>query len=296
MQTCVKTVFPILALALSAGLACASGSSLEGVPTEVTLNATIRDFRGADEQGGHPDFETFAGSNPRIDLVAPTLSSDNKPRLSSRTGRYIIKNALSADGLIIHPDLVDTSSGDVQGQTEDRTDPQITSSDGFDQWYRDIPGTNMSKTIPLTLVRDENSPMFVFDSARHEPYKTIGGFFPIDKELFGNYACTAHNYHFTTELQADFVCETGKGHVFTFTGDDDVWVFINDRLVMDLGGLHPKREQSLELDKLDWLVNGEVYTLRIFHAERHTTQSNFRIATTILFRAVQPPATTGLWD
>jgi fibro-slime domain-containing protein len=44
--------------------------------------------------------------------------------------------------------------------------------------------------------------------------------------------------------------------------------------------LHPALEGSIEMDSLD-LVVGETYAMDIFHAERHTNASNFRIETTI---------------
>ena len=297
-----------LALLAIAGLAAAvtgpttvhaeadAAAAFADLPLELNLPATIRDFRGMDEKGGHADFEHYSGSNPRIDLLAPTLSADGKPRVSSLTGRYIVKDAKNAAGQIIHPDMVDKSAGDTPGVTEKRTDPQITTSEGFEQWYRDVPGVNISKTISIKLHREPTSNLYVFDSAMDAPWKDLNGFWPIDGDLYGNYATYRHNFHFTTELEADFIYEKGKHNTFMFTGDDDVWVFIGGRLVMDLGGVHPKREMNLELDKLDWLADGQVYKLKLFHAERHTVQSNFRIATTLRFRSVQPPETSGLWD
>ena len=68
--------------------------------------------------------------------------------------------------------------------------------------------------------------------------------------------------------------------MFSFDGDDDLWVFINDELVVDLGGVHPAVSGSVDLDTLG-LTIGETYDFDLFFAERHTTQSNFRIDTSI---------------
>jgi fibro-slime domain-containing protein len=91
-----------------------------------------------------------------------------------------------------------------------------------------------------------------------------------------------HNFHFTTEIHTRFTYRGGER--FTFTGDDDLWLFINDRLAIDLGGLHPQLSATVDLDASAaalGLEAGETYPMDIFHAERHTDASNFHVETTI---------------
>jgi fibro-slime domain-containing protein len=64
------------------------------------------------------------------------------------------------------------------------------------------------------------------------------------------------------------------------TGDDDIWVFINDKLVLDQGGVLPPRTGTINLDTLS-LTPGQTYDFDLFFAERHTVQSNLGIVTNI---------------
>ncbi|MCA9621387.1 MAG: fibro-slime domain-containing protein, partial [Myxococcales bacterium] len=149
--------------------------------------------------------------------------------------------------------------------------PTTNGKAAFDQWYRNTDGVNLA--IPLSVPLTETSPgVFTFDDSE---------FFPIDDQGFGNEG-NPHNYHFTYEIHAEFTYEGGE--VFQFTGDDDLFTFINGRLAIDLGGVHGPQSASIDLDAEAQnlgITVGETYNLDFFFAERHTTQSNFRIDTSI---------------
>jgi len=88
------------------------------------------------------------------------------------------------------------------------------------------------------------------------------------------------NLSFCFESHGEFAYE--KGQEFFFRGDDDIWVFINNRLVIDLGGLHNPAPGYVDLDTIKTptpLVEGERYPIDIFFCERMGTQSNVRIST-----------------
>lgn len=208
-------------------------------PLPPVLTATIRDFSDV-----HPDFELPPPHADDRGIVSEVLGPEDKP------------NYLHGE----------TGTTTTTGQT------------AFDQWYRDVPGVNLSTQLSLPLTPSPTKPDFFEFGNRLAGQNQ---FFPIDDQLLGN-EMRNHNFHFTLEASAQFVYRAGQ--IFRFRGDDDLWVFVNRRLVIDLGGLHSVRAGTAQIDQIaaeTSMVEGQKYPLHIFFAERHTFQSNFYIETSI---------------
>lgn len=91
-----------------------------------------------------------------------------------------------------------------------------------------------------------------------------------------------HNYGMSMKAQAKF--EYVPGQYFEFLGDDDVWVYINGRLVVDIGGIHTSRTRAVDLDTLG-LTPDSTYTFHIFYTERYKVEGNFKMRTSMDLKA-----------
>ena len=193
-------------------------------------------------------------------MVEPTLGANGVPvRATNFPENCKITEHLNQWFL---PQVVATKNGKGYSNATCRSIELVYSSDGF--WLGQ---------------KDKNSPeggLFLLDDFEYlDEEKTIKN--PFYDNIAGS-TNKRHNYGFTMKIQASF--EYVPGQYFEFFGDDDVWVFINNKLVVDIGGQHAQVFGSVNLDTLG-LTSGKSYPFHIFYAERHIAESNFMMRTSI---------------
>jgi fibro-slime domain-containing protein len=194
------------------------------------------------------------------------------------TSNHDFEPSVGVDDLaIVQPDLGADGKPVYAGNP---TTPTTTGKASFDQWYNDVAGVNQNIPIKIQLTKGASG-IYTYDNQK---------FFPIDGQGLGDEG-NPHNYHFTDEVHTQFTYAGGE--TFTFSGDDDLFGYINKKLVINLGGIHSAETKVIELDTLAaelGLKKGQAYPLDLFGAERHVTESHYRIDTTIdCFVDLPPP-------
>jgi fibro-slime domain-containing protein len=250
-------------------------------PNPLILPIVYRDFESwkDDPPHGHPDFEHYLGSGV-AGMAQPMLGANGVPVHAAGCVAWSTNNC-------------------APGTATPTWDPTV---DWFGMWYVDTPMYNKTFVQTLTLPQIAGG-AFQFTNEAFFPLDNVPGTWGLSgKDGNG----VMHDFGFTS-VTRDWFQYMGTA-TLTFVGDDDVFVFINKTLAVDLGGTHQRATGSITLDATGGngyacdfvapgtaggacdpvgrtgghvvtlgLTMGKIYEIGVFQAERHTTDSHYQL-------------------
>lgn len=280
---------------------------------------TFRDFNAHDELDGHPDFApTFSSVGAIMELVRPTLDVDGKPELIVADGdAFLHGRAEFAEwyrdtpgvNAAVERELVLWEDGNgnyvnrwgANGEAwRGCCAPDDAPFDGTPLFF---PLDDAPNALEETRKRGKVPEQFGWIGWPWEDVvaETLGVLEPIET-AWAPFPSPTHNFNFTSELKFGLVHDAEATTTIDVEGDDDIWVFVNGELAVDLGSFHVPLPGSVTIAgnavttrvQLDsgtlptviseersaedfGLVDGEAYEVAIFHAERQGDGATFRL-------------------
>lgn len=262
---------------------------------------------------GGDTLNNSSGNAPRTGIVQSSLGSDGYPVLTN-DATTLRTNGESLSYLFNN----DTTNAKIYGKTVYQNVTGLMTKDQNGTY-----SYNSNNNYAYYDPSQGNGGSFkVYNSTFKNDDGAIVGFFPFDdydatKTDTHNYAAVANRYdhHFGMTMSAQFSLpkdgklDDGQDATFDYSGDDDMWLFIDDVLVLDLGGIHNAQHgqinfatgqvQTNPVNKAsttttttlsqifsDHWENNKPHTIKMFYLERGGYLSNLSMTMNIITRTV----------
>jgi fibro-slime domain-containing protein len=201
---------------------------------------------------------TSSGTSGSVAGLADVTLADNK-KLSKNgvTMPYFDEDWLvnNGYGTVVHSDFPMRKTTDKHGQDYYEYD----SLNGKDNCYFDG-YENLASGGNLTMNYAGGKSNSVYDALSGFSKSTINnpGFFPFDRQK--DHSNNGYDFGFGMRLDLDFTLgangkTNGEDTVFNFSGDDDLWVYLDGVLVLDMGGDHKMSQGCIDFTTLKSYVN-----------------------------------------
>jgi fibro-slime domain-containing protein len=237
---------------------------------------------------------TTSGTNGAVSgLVDTTLSGGATGNLTA--GGVVLPYFDSSSSSILRNGYGAIVNSQFAFRTETRSNDTYyvyDSTDGKDNFYF----TNLTGSTPVANYYNNSNK--IRDALSGFSSESNGyGFFPFDEPN-----TEAKDFGFGMKLEIPFTLnqsgktENGNDVVFNFSGDDDLWVFIDGELVLDMGGAHKKATGSINFttktvsvssldttygyttsNNIQSIEYGTSHTMTVFYMERGMVESNLKI-------------------
>lgn len=257
--------------------------------SDVVVTAKIRDFKEvspSDTAGAHPHFNNMNGCSAQ-ELGVQSVQAD-------------LDLAGPADGGAFKGD---NRTPKLMTDMPSTLSKCYNPPERFSDWFSDKTGVNRAFLAEMRFQWDAGKSAYVFGDKTFFPIDDGAAFTKVDPAAgtFGHLQTgtmdgidlSTHNYGFTLELHTEFAYHEGQGQMVSIQGDDDMWLFLNGKRVVDLGGVHQLQTAVVGLDSLKGalgLEDGKSYAFDFFFAERHTASSSCTITTNLAIGVAAPTA------